>query len=85
MKNEGTLSTFNVVDVEQTAEYVCVHVSTYIDKMLKAHGWHTDTLASTRLIEPLSPTIAEKLNTLEGPKEGTKEYQELQIRIGFSY
>ena len=36
LKREGLLSRFNGIDVEQTNEYIKIHCSTYLTKIMKS-------------------------------------------------
>ncbi len=85
MVNDGLLKSFNGVSVEQTSTYTRIHVKEYIEKMLKSHGWDREVSTTTKPIDPLPSTIADRLHTLEGPKEGTEEHEKLWKRFGCTY
>ena len=53
--NKDLLTRFNGVDYDQTSEYIRIHSSTYIDKILENHGWTTSNRDDSNIIEPIHP------------------------------
>ena len=89
---EGRYQRFNGIDVFQTRDYVKLSAESYIDRMLQTHGWDDEKhshrnpkRAEQSKVVPLNPAIANRLMTLEGPKENTIEAKELAKGNGFSY
>jgi transposase InsO family protein len=85
LTKDGLLSRFNGVDIDQTAHYVRIHCSSYIDRFLSAHGWDTPEMDSQKPFEPLAAASLEELQTTTGPREGTAEHRALQEKFRFSY
>jgi transposase InsO family protein len=85
LTKDGLLSRFNGVDIDQTAHYVRVHCSSYIDRFLAAHGWEMPETDSQKPFEPLAGASLEELQTTTGPREGTAEHLALQEKFRFSY
>ena len=91
----GQVDDFNGVDIIQSKQYIEISCQKYIDRVLKSHGWETQskneqTLAINSLTteKPISliPSDAnEKIYTSDGPLEGTKEYKLLSEKFGFKY
>ena len=91
----GQVDDFNGVDIIQSKQYIEILCQKYIDRVLKSHGWETQskneqTLAINSLTteKPISliPSDAnEKIYTSDGPLEGTKEYKLLSEKFGFKY
>ena len=82
---QGTYQRFNGIDVYQARDYIKVGCESYIDRVLKTHGWDTPAHPDPANIVPISPTLPEGLMKVEGPKEKTPEAKELERKHGFSY
>ena len=83
--DRGTYQKFNGLDIHQTQDYVKISCESYIDNMLRTHGWDAPTRDDSPKTVPISPSIADKLQRLEGPAEKTTEARLLEKRMGFSY
>jgi hypothetical protein len=88
IRNDGKLERFNGLDVEQTRRFIKVSCHTFLDKMLKGHGWETsrpDDIDHSQRV-PLSDSKVQELQLEEaGPKVGTREHSALEKEAGFSY
>ena len=70
-------------------------MSKYIDRVLKSHGWETqskneqtlaiNSLTTEKPISPIPSDANEKIYTSDGPLKGTKEYKLLSEKFGFKY
>lgn len=87
LRHEGSLDSFNGVDVDQTREYVKVHCETYIDKMLLHHGWSTPGAKenSTKPIEPLQSDTVKELYSVYANTDIVVNSVALELEKGFSY
>ena len=89
LRDEGVLSSFNGVDVEQTDRYIKISCESYIEKLLSHYGWSASGSheSDSKPIEPLaSSTMSQMFLDYEtGPPEGTPEHSTLSTSAGFSY
>ena len=76
---------YNGLDVHQTAGYIKLSAVTYVTRFLATHGWDTDAKTIPYDIAPIPSSTTDQLQKTLGPKEGTKEHQQLQDEVGFSY
>ena len=85
--DHGLLKWYNGVDVEQTRDYIKVHSSTYISRLLATIDWDTDKHdeAKATPTSPIQDKYVKELDDHTGPLEGTTEHRQLEQRIGFGY
>jgi hypothetical protein len=70
IKYELGLSThFNVLEIVQDRDYIHIHVSPYLNKILANHGWSKEGKQEARHFEPLHPSSIKELETSEGPDD----------------
>ena len=82
----GLLTSYNGVDVHQYSDCILISCETYIDRVLRTHGWSSPSADedSTRA----SPMAADAIDTIYkhiGPDEGTPEHADLLQKHGFPY
>jgi len=86
--NRGFYTCFNGLDVYQTRQYIHVNVGSYIRVLCKTHGWETPSRTNpdnTNSV-PLRPCdTGDRLQTLVGPEDGSKEHKALEKQHGFGY
>ena len=65
LRDEGTLESFNGVDVKQTRNYIQITCETYIDKFLAHYGWASAATneSSEKPIEPIALSTVPQLFT----------------------
>ncbi|KAI2491255.1 hypothetical protein MHU86_23307 [Fragilaria crotonensis] len=89
LRDEGVLTSFNGVDVDQTDKYIKVSCESYIDKLLAHYGWSAAGSRDTdaKPIEPISSSTLQQLFTDydTSPVDGTAEHAALERSVGFSY
>jgi hypothetical protein len=78
------MSHYNRIDIVQARDYIKIHVETYIDKILKVHGWETASSTEDRLVEPLHPTAVRELEET-APPETEAESLANEKDAGFPY
>ena len=83
--DEGMYERFNGLDVLQTRDYIKLGCESYIDRVLKSHGWDTPTAKDPENLVPIRPEVTDKLMLLKGPHEKTEEAKALQRKHHFSY
>jgi Reverse transcriptase (RNA-dependent DNA polymerase) len=83
----GLLTTFNGVDIDQTADYVKVSCRSYLCRFLKAHDWDTPNLneSDNESLEPLPDSLSLAIDTDIGPLAGTPAAHALETKFGFAY
>ena len=83
----GLISDFNGIDVEQSKDFIEISCANYIDRIMTTHGWETDRRMqpSDKPVSPLPTEVLSHLQNHTGPIEGSKEHQDLQDKMGFSY
>jgi len=86
LKNLGRVTRFNGVEIEQTKNFVRIHNTQYIEKILKRHGWLNDTYKSSKHPIPMR-SDSKYLYLVENAKGPTEdnERQRLEIKMGFNY
>ena len=84
LKREGLIHRFNGIDVRQTQDYIKIHCSTYINKILK-HKTFDMTITSNRPT-PMSsdPDVIKMLDTSVGSMNEHKKI-ELEQEMQFKY
>ena len=82
----GIISRYNGVDITQTNDYIKVHNTTYIKKILKAHDWLQDPAKLPENPIPMRDDNAYQniLDTAIGPTEPSEKY-ELEKEMKFNY
>ena len=80
----GLVKDCNGVDIEQSAEYIQISYSGYIDRVLRTHKWDTpaNMKPSSKNIGPLPADAIQKIYKESGPAEGTAEHQAHQALNG---
>ena len=86
LKNLGRVTRFNGVEVQQTAKYVKLHNSQYIEKILTRHGWMHDKYNPVKKLVPMR-SDSKYLFTLENSKgpENDKDRAMLEQKMKFNY
>ena len=82
----GLISRFNGVDIDQTREYVKLHNTTYINKLLAQHAWLSnddDPIHSQPL--PMNPDNAYQKKLESASAMTIQEKVILERKLGFSY
>ena len=82
---KGVYERYNGIDVYQTADYVKLGCESYLDRVLQTHGWESSKSSKQDPTQPLSSSVAESLQRLEGPPEKSVEAKLLEKDHGFSY
>ena len=82
---QGVYQLFNGIDINQTKGYIKIGCESYIDRVLKTHGWDEPSKIEPHTIVPLYPSIVDGLMTVEGPPEKSPAARELERKNGFSY
>ncbi|KAI2496066.1 retrotransposon [Fragilaria crotonensis] len=89
LRDEGILSSFNGVDVEQSDRYIKISCESYIDKLLAHYGWSSSGSRDTdeKPIEPIASSTIQQMfdDYAAAPLEGTDTSQALEMSMGFSY
>jgi Reverse transcriptase (RNA-dependent DNA polymerase) len=92
LKGNDILTTFNGIQVEQSSDYIRVHCTRYIERLVAAHGWDTtiDTPDShyhnnSQPREPLSASLIQQIDKDIGPPESSPEGQHIARLRGFKY
>ena len=92
----GLIKDYNGVDVIQTSRKIKISAASYINRMLKTHGWDTesdnvaqdttfkDCMKSSKPISPIHADSIKKLYSEPGPDEHSPEAEALQRKCGFS-
>ena len=80
----GLVRKFNGVDVEQTRNYNKVHCATYINKIVKHHGWENETTRTNPTPMRADNNYQREIQETKGPTD-PKEQAALQKKMGFNY
>ena len=85
MKNLGVIDRFNGLQIQQTQDYIKLHNSDYVRKIIKKHNWDKETPAPNDPV-PMryDSTYLHQLETTIGPTD-PKSRNELEERMKFSY
>jgi hypothetical protein len=75
---------YNSIDIFQARDYVKIHVETYIDKIIKVHGWETASPIEDRLVEPIHPSAVREMEETY-PPDLEAESQANEKSAGFPY
>lgn len=87
----GLVSDFNGVDVGQYDDRILLSCSSYIDRVLRSHGWSTPSASDSSPADlpphtaPLPPDIIPALYAASGPSEDSPEHQRLVDKYGFTF
>ena len=70
MTSQGTLTLYNRVDINQRREYIKIHATSYITRILKVHGWdkHAPDKKGKQPIKPIYPDFFKILEQTKGPR-----------------
>ena len=81
------LTKFNGVQVEQSSQYIRIHCSDYLDRLIDRHGWSTPNFSTgtSNVREPTSQHIAKQIDTESGPPEHSPEGILTAKTAGFAY
>ena len=88
IRNDGELTRYNGLDVEQTQRFIKVSCYKYIEKMLLSHGWDTPTPQEPNYSKciPLTERAAQDLQLNDvGPSIGTPAHAAIERQAGFNY
>jgi Reverse transcriptase (RNA-dependent DNA polymerase) len=80
----GIIKRFNGMDVDQTKHFVKLSCHTYIDKVIKHHGWENEKHAHKPIPMRTESKYLSDLETNEGP-EDVRAQQDLERQMGFNY
>ena len=86
----GPTVDFNGADIEQSRFHIVIAYKNYIDRMLWANGWDTQSnssfpWASGKISSPLSSEAIHKVFKENGPDEGTATACALELKPSFGY
>jgi len=83
----GLLRAYNGVTITQSREHITVDCASYIDRVLRTHGWENEIFnEQTRGKQiPMDPSCLSHLYKEVGHPEGTVEHARLAQKQGFSY
>ena len=82
----GLIKDFNGLDIKQYDDSIEVSCGSYIERVLKTHGWHTPNLTeSAKNATPLTTDAITSMYKHVGPAENTPEYAAVASEHGFAY
>jgi hypothetical protein len=81
---DGIMSHYNGIDIVQARDYIKIHVETYIDKIIKVHGWETASSTEDRIVDPIHPSAVRELEET-APPETEAECLANEKDAGFPY
>ena len=83
----GLINNFNEIDISQTNSYIKISCATYIDWLVRTHGWKEDKGIKiiSKTIAPITTKALKQVYKQKGPIEGTAEHKALETKPGFSY
>ena len=86
MKKLGLIELYNGVNVTQTTDYVKIHSTTYLNKILNDREWINDKIKTHQNPIPMreDATYLNILDNAKGP-EDEDEKEKLEQEMGFSY
>ena len=89
LRDEGILTSFNGVDIEQCNRYTKISCESYIDKLLAHYGWTAAGSRDTgeRPIEPIAASTIQQMfaDYDTAPLADSAEHLALESSSGFSY
>jgi hypothetical protein len=88
IRDDGLLTKFNGIDVDQTCDFVKLSCSSYLHRVLKAHSWEQPNNRATdgHNIIPISDESVKCLSlAADGPAEHSPSHRTLEKDVGFSY
>jgi hypothetical protein len=86
--DDGLLTKFNGIDVDQTRNFVKLSCSSYLHRVLKAHSWEQPNHHETDChnIIPISDEFVKRISlAADGPAEHSPSHRILEMDVGFSY
>jgi hypothetical protein len=81
---DGLMSHYNGIDIVQARDYIKINAETYIDKILKVHGWETASSTEYHLVEPIHPSAVREIEET-APPEMEAESLANEKNAGFPY
>lgn len=86
----GLLNDFNGVDVDQFSDRIVIKCETYIDRLLRSHGWSQPSKndldpSSDHACSPLPTNCIATLYSSQGFPENSAEHRHLVEKFGFAY
>ena len=88
LAGNSLLIKFNGIQVEQSREYIRLHCTDYIDRLVERYGWSTPSTPDSSHFtakEPMNATVYKQLDSDTGPPEHSPEGLQLAQSTGFSY
>ena len=88
LAGNSLLTKFNGIQVEQSREYIRLHCTDYIDRLVERYGWSTPSTpesSHSTAKEPMNTTVCKQLDTDTGPPEHSPEGLQLAQSSGFQY
>ena len=87
VESEGVGSKFNGIELDQTQDFLRLHCTSYIERVLQSHGWEQPAARESDRHDsvPMRPEDSARLQGLEGPAEGTAEHRLLAAEMKFGY
>ena len=86
MKKLGVISRYNGVDIDQCQDYIKIHQTTYLKKVLDNHEWLKDTIKPPQHPIPMKESGSyQKILDLAIPPENEQEAALLRKEMGFIY
>ena len=84
----GLVNDFNGIDIHQCKEYIEISAESYIDRLLKTHGWDTPSAKSKdpkRPPVPIPSTGIDSMYKEMGPLDHTVKHAVLEKANNFKY
>ena len=82
----GLLKEFNGIDIQQGADGIHISCTSYIERVMKSHGWDTPPVTSNREKKsPIPEDSIDRLHAEPGFDDSTAEHQNLVSEFGFRY
>ena len=85
IEGNDVLTKFNGVEVAQTQHFIGIHCSTYIDNIMKKHGWQTPLPEESSIKEPIPTAMFRQIDIDPGICENTPAAKALEKESGFNY
>ena len=81
----GPYVDFNGVDIEQSNTLIMISCQSYIDQMLRAHGWNNQKKKLSKNLSPLLDACLKTVYKESGLDEGTVDAFKFELSQGFAY
>ena len=81
----GPCVDFNGVDIEQSNTHITISCQSYIDWMLRVHGWNNQKKKLSKNLSHLPDACLKTIYKECGPDEGTVDAFKLELSQGFAY